>query len=368
MKILHIGKFLPPVKGGMENSIFTICKGLSAQSQIQAVLVGVDPEGKAYTKIEDSGLTLKALKNWRTVASTPFVTGLRKVLREQNPDLVHVHLPNPWMTILLQQWSGPLVATYHCDVINYPLLVKMYSPVLHHFLGRCQKIVATSPQLIASSSVLKTFEKKVKIIPLSIPPLSTRTSSSGLLEKLKAQSSDRIILFVGRLVSYKGLEFLIDSMKSVNGHLVIVGDGPEREKLVRQIQHLGLQDKITFAGAVSDEELPEFYKAARIVALSSINESEALGICLIEALSMGRPLVTTDLPTGVSFVNQNEVTGLRVPVKDSQALAQALSHILENPDVWNQFSKNALQHYQKNFNLNEIIHQHVSMYKEVMSS
>ena len=182
-----------------------------------------------------------------------------------------------------------------------------------------------------------------------------------------AKISKDIILFVGRLVSYKGLPFLIEAMKTIEGHLMIVGDGSKKESLVHTAQELGVSSKLTFVGAVSDGDLPSYYKAANLIVLPSINQGEALGICLIEGLSIGRPLVTTELLTGVSYVNQNEITGLIVPPKDSIALAKAIERVLNSPAEQDRFSINARIRYQEIFDLKRISEQHQKLYQEVLS-
>jgi rhamnosyl/mannosyltransferase len=363
-KVLHIGKYLPPATGGMENSILHICRTLSTRDDYDVVLVGTRQGQLAMPSPFE--IPLRDMKTLATVASTPLALGLHQILRAERPDLIHVHLPNPWITLLLSLWRGPMIATYHCDVPNYPMLGKMYSPILHRFLNRCQKVIATSPQLIRSSQTLRKFESKVDVIPLSIPDLTGSPRQESRVQELHEKFGPRMILFVGRLVGYKGLPYLIEAMREVDGQLVVVGQGPLREELAQQVRELGLDRKVHFAGFVPDADLVHYYESARVVALSSINSSEALGICLIEALSFGRPLITTRLPTGVSFVNQDGVTGLEVPVCDAKALAAALNQVLGHPLEWDRLSRNARSRFDEQFDLKKIVQRHVDLYDRVL--
>ncbi len=363
IKVMHIGKYLPPSKGGMESSILHICRSLSTAG-LDITLVGTAEPGMDIQHEEN--FKVRTLKTWWTWASTPFVSGLFKLIKDEKPDLIHLHLPNPWISLLLSWTTIPIVATYHCDIVSFQLLKKLYNPILHFFLKRCIKIIATSPQLASSSEALKNYQKKLSIISLSVPPLDFRNENLVLTERLN-KTSKNIILFVGRLVSYKGLPFLIEAMKSTDGHLMIVGEGSKKESLIRIAQEFGVSSKITFAGSVSDEDLPSYYKAAKLIVLPSINQGEALGICLIEGLSIGRPLVTTELLTGVSYVNQNEITGLIVPPKDSVALATAIQRVLNSPAEQDRFSANAQIRYQEVFDLKKISEQHQKLYQEVLS-
>ncbi len=362
MKVMHIGKYLPPAKGGMENSIINICRNLSEKNGIEVVLVGTNGIGLQVENNEK--FKIKSLRTWWTLASTPIVTGLYKIIKVEKPDIIHVHLPNPWVTLLLSAVKTPIIATYHCDIVSFNILKKFYAPILKLFLKRCLKVITTSPQLTKSSE-LKLYQKKLRVISLSVPPLSLVHENLELTEQLRITSKN-LILFVGRLVPYKGLQFLIEAMKEIDGHLIIVGEGTIKKNLIKLVRDKNLASKITFAGSVSDEDLPSYYNAAKVVALPSINEGEALGICLIEALSLGRPLVTTDLMTGVSYVNQDKETGFVVPPMDSSSLAKAIKNILQNPETWDKFSKNAKIRYEEIFDLAKIGEQHVDIYKEVL--
>ena len=359
---MHIGKYLPPAKGGMENSIINICRTLSEKNGIEVVLVGTNGIGLPVEHHEK--FKIKSLRTWWTLASTPIVTGLYKIIKIEKPDIIHVHLPNPWITLLLSLVKTPVIATYHCDIVSFNILKKFYAPILKFFLNRCLKVITTSPQLTKSSE-LTLYQEKLKVISLSVPPLSLQNENLELTQQLR-MISNNIILFVGRLVPYKGLKFLIEAMIEIDGHLIIVGDGAIKKNLLELVKNKNLTAKITFSGSVSDEDLPSYYNAAKVVALPSINEGEALGICLIEALSLGRPLVTTDLMTGVSYVNQDKETGFVVPPMNSSALAKAIKIILQNPETWDKFSKNAKIRYGNIFDLNKIGEQYYDTYKEVL--
>ena len=364
MKILHIGKYLPPAKGGMENSILYICRQLNQYQEIDVVLVGTN--GLRKNVEHDEKFKIRSLKTWWTLASTPLLTGLRKIIKEEKPDLIHVHLPNPWITLMLKGIKIPMVATYHCDIVSFPVLKKLYSPILHSFLRHCVQIVTTSPQLGQASLDIQPYQKKIRMIPLSVPPIMIKDENIKLTESLKTLSENRMVLFVGRLVSYKGLTYLLEAMKKVDGHLVIVGEGGEKEDLQELVKKNLLSKKVTFAGFVTDQDLVSYYQAAKLVVLSSVNEGEALGICLIEGLAMGRPLVTTNLATGVSFVNEHEITGLVVPARDSSSLASAIQRIMNHPEDWKKFSENARLRYDQEFDLKKIVEQHLKMYREVL--
>jgi rhamnosyl/mannosyltransferase len=117
------------------------------------------------------------------------------------------------------------------------------------------------------------------------------------------------------------------------GRLLLTGTGPEEQALRAQVAAAGLEDRVHFAGAVSDADLPAYYRAADVYVLPAVARSEAFGLSMVEAQASGLPCISTELGTGTSYVNVNGVTGLVVPPADAGALAQALRHLLADDDV-----------------------------------
>jgi rhamnosyl/mannosyltransferase len=135
---------------------------------------------------------------------------------------------------------------------------------------------------------------------------------------------------VGRLVYYKGLDVLIQAMTKCPGTLALIGKGPLEAGLRRLCTDSGIASRVKFLGQVSDEQLVSFYHAADLLVLPSTQPTEAFGLVQVEAMACGLPVVSTDLPTGVPWVNQNGVTGLVVPPGDPDALAAAISRLLDD--------------------------------------
>lgn len=360
MRVVHIGKFLPPKKGGMESSILHLCREIHGRAGWEVTLMGVQEshQDENRTSVVEKFKVIP-FRSLATIASTPLIFGVEKILHQEKPDLVHVHLPNPWVTFLLKNLKIPMVATYHCDILTYPFLKKLYSPLLQTFLGKSKAIITTSPQLLEYNADLQPFHKKVEMVSLTVPPVIKNSIAAPAIP------NERTVLFVGRLVPYKGLEYLIEAMEEVRGRLIIVGTGKSSQSLRKLVIDKSLTDKVHFAGEVSNDALPSYYEKARVVALSSITEAEALGICLIESLSAGRPLVTTRLSTGVSYVNVDGETGWTVPPRNSAALAKALNQILDDDTIFQKFSKNATQRYHSHFNSEAIVDKHLKIYQAI---
>ena len=172
------------------------------------------------------------------------------------------------------------------------------------------------------------------MIPLGIDLGRFRTlQPAGLAvhEAIRATASPPVILFVGRFVYYKGLDVLINAMARCTGTLILVGDGPLDIELRAQVAALGIGSRVRFAGQVPDHDLPAYYHASDIFVLPSVARTEAYGLVQTEAMAAGVPVVSTNLPTGVPWVNQDGVTGLVVPPGEPDALAAALGALAANP-------------------------------------
>jgi len=164
-------------------------------------------------------------------------------------------------------------------------------------------------------------------------PYGIRLSRFDLTEAIskkadELRSDGPAILFIGRLVYYKGIEYLIAAMSRLKARLWIIGTGPLESKLKRLAVQLNLQSEVRFLGNMSDDDVPAYYHACDVFVLPSVANSEMFGIVQLEAMACRKPVVATTLPTGVSWVNQHGVTGLLVPPKDPQALADALNKLL----------------------------------------
>lgn len=209
------------------------------------------------------------------------------------------------------------------------------------FLELADVILPTSDRYAKSSLFLREFLDKCVTVPLGVDvsrfrlveagkSLGGRTDVSTVeqAERLRSEHGDRIVLFVGLLRYYKGLTYLIEAMEAVDGKLLIVGDGPMRSELEALVRKRRLLDKVVFVGKVPEDWLPAYFHCSDVFCLPAIFRSEAFGVCQLEAMACGKPVVSTDLDSGVPFVNQDGVTGLVVPPRDPRALAGAIGALL----------------------------------------
>ncbi len=326
-RVVHVGKFYPPHMGGIETHLQNVCRELSASHRVHAIVAN---DGVGSVAETDGDVRVLRVGTRLTVSSAPFCPGIGSAIRELQPDILHLHLPNPLATlaVLTSGYKGPLVTTYHSDVVRQKVLGALFEPVLHRVLQRGSAIICTSQAYMDSSPALASFRRKCVVIPYGIPASPITFGESQEAAAIRKKYGSRLIVSVGRLVYYKGFECLIEAMKNVHGTLLVIGDGPLRESLENQVRESGLQDKVHLLGEIQNDILSPYYRAADVFALASVARSEAFGIVQLEAMSYGLPVVNTALDSGVPFVSRHNETGLTVPPGNAAALAQALDSLL----------------------------------------
>ncbi|HSQ75442.1 MAG TPA: glycosyltransferase, partial [Bacteroidota bacterium] len=188
-------------------------------------------------------------------------------------------------------------------------------------------------------------------------------------QEIRRRHGTPLVLFVGRLVYYKGLEYLVDAMARIpEGKLVIVGSGPLQDELERQIRSLRCADRITILPHLDSEELYSYYEACDVFVLPSTEKTEAYGLVLVEAMASGKPVVSTEIGTGTTFVNQNGVTGLTVPPRDAAALATAIGTLLHNADLRTRLGRQAEERAMKEFTTEQMVERVYHVYQKLLGS
>jgi len=362
-RILQVGKFYPPEYGGMENHLHVLCNELR-DSVEQSVLVA-NKSRQSLTETVD-GISVTRLGALMDFFGAPVCPTMVQALRSTDADLLHIHLPNPLaiLAYLASGFSGPLVLTYHSDIVRQKLLGSAFTTILHRALNRASAIIATSEKYIETSAVLQAHREKCHVIPLGIPLERFHSPDPHIVDWIRNQYGPSIVVAVGRLVHYKGFEHLVRAMKKVDGHLLLIGNGPLRAELEALTRSLGIHERVTILSGVAD--VVPYYHAADVFVLPSINRSEAFGLVQVEAMACGKPVVNTQLESGVTFVSRHEETGLTVPPCDSNALAAALSMLLKNPEMRARMAAAARHRVATEFNVEVMAQRTLAVYNTVM--
>ncbi len=372
MRVLHIYKDYAPVVGGIENHIGLLAQAQRAQGIDARVLVTNTSAETIETTIH--GVPVVKTGRQLNISSAPISLSFYGWLRrlEKGIDITHAHLPYPHGELghLLLGSSRALVLSYHSDIVRQRVLGTFYSPFLRVLLRRANRISVASPAYIRTSPFLAPVADKCRVLPYGID-LSAFEATPEIRQvaaELRARHAPKpLLLYVGKLRHYKGLNVLIEAMQQIDAHLLVIGSGMLEEEWRGQASALGLDDRISFLGELSDADKLIALYASDLFVLPSTNRAEAFGIVLIEAMACGLPLISTELGTGTSFVNQHEQTGLVVPPGDPDALAAAINRLLGDDELRKRMGAAALARVHAEFSQATMTARMTSLYHEALS-
>ena len=369
MKILQLGKFYP-IKGGVEKVMYDLTLGLSARG-VECDMLCAAFHKKGFTRqLNEKGRLFVAdamMKLAATMISPAMIWKMRRMAAEY--DIVHIHHPDPMAALALfcSGFKGKVVLHWHSDILKQKTLLKFYKPLQKWLLKRADVIVGTTPVYVKESPFLQDCQHKITHLPIGIHPMPEAQEEA---EELRRQYPDKKIVFsLGRLVPYKGFCYLVEAAKHLSDDYVLLigGTGPLKEELQSQIEALGLEKKVSLLGYVPDEALPVYFCACDLFCLSSVMKTEAFGIVQIEAMSLGKPVVTTRIPqSGVSWVNAHGESGLNVAPCSAEELADAIVAITKDQEAYNSYCDGARRRWQDCFTLDKMIDNVMNIYKRVL--
>ncbi len=368
MKILHVYKsYYPETQGGVERLIHMLSTQTASMGCQNRLLTCTSQ--KNFHRQKNNALEVYYYPATIEVASSPFSYALWKDFSKQVEwaDIVHYHFPWPMADLLHCSWyvKKPSIVTYHSDVVRQKVLRWLYFPLMHLFLKRTNKIIATSQNYVNTSEVLKHYPAKTQVIPIGIEP-----EHYVLNQEKKLFWQNKLpfpfMLFVGVLRYYKGLEYLLQAIQGTQVKVVIAGDGPQREMLHHQVETLNLREQVFFTGAISDEDLSALFSLANGLVIPASHRSEAYCIALVEGLRFGLPLISTEIGTGTSFVNQAGETGLVVPGCNVAALREALITLWENKLLQDKMGKASFARFNSLFTAKIMAENYLNAYKQLI--
>jgi len=376
MKIVQTNKAYFPKVGGIETTITTLSEGLatSFKADVTALVCNEKTNLKKIEKIIN-GVKIKYLSTYGFIASLPLSPSYFKELSKLSGDILHVHQPFPLadLSILfspkIRKNFSRIVVSWHSDIVRQKWVLSYYKKYIHKFLQIADKIIVSNPRLIENSDFLKFYREKCIVIPIGINLdwANSKSVSNNLPSQSDQGNKEPSILFVGRLVYYKGIEYLINSINLVpNVSLVIIGSGPLERLLLDKIKDLNLETRIKIIPEVDEATLRNYYKSCDLFVLPSVEKSETYGIVQIEAMACGKPVICTEIGTGTSFINQDGITGLVVPPRDSYAIAEAINKILTNSKLRSELAEGARMRALSEFKSEIMVKSIYDLYQELL--
>ncbi len=368
MKVLHFYRtYYPDSFGGVEQVIRQLVNATSQQGVNAEVLTLT--RNKQCLDIEfESHKVHRAPLNFE-IASTGFswaALNKFKHLAEQ-ADIIHYHFPWPFMDMahFLCGIKKPSVLTYHSDIVRQKHLLKVYQPLKSAFLKRVDRIVATSPNYMASSETLQAFRDKTEVITYGLERSIYPAANPALSAQWQSKLPAKFYLFVGMLRYYKGLHVLLEAVAGTTLPVVILGDGPEERALKAQAQALKLNNVI-FLGALPDADKAALLTLCYGLVFPSHLRSEAFGITLLEAAMYGKPMISCEIGTGTSYVNIDGETGLVIPPSDPLALRQAMLALFDRPEQAADFGRNAALRFESMFTARVMAQKYIELYQRLI--
>ncbi|MBN2841240.1 MAG: glycosyltransferase [Coriobacteriia bacterium] len=388
MRITMLNKYYPPHLGGIEYHMRDLAVALSAAGHGVHAIVANESREATFETLD--GVAVTRLRRLFSYASTPVALDMKRAIadeaaRPDRPDVFHLHFPYPWGEVswlaarggrgALSGWRErhdiPSVLTYHSDIVRQRVLGAAYAPVLHRLLDRVDLVIAASPDMVEHSGELSRITDKCRVVPYGIhverftaTPERVARAAELRAELAPSHGERPVVLFVGRLIYYKGADVLVRAMADVDADLVLIGRGPLRPELDALVESLGIGDRVRFIEPVDDDDLAAWYHAADVFCLPSVARSEAFGLVQLEAHAAGTPVVSTRLTTGVPFVNPDGVTGLTVPPGDVSALAAALHTLVTDDALRARLGAQAAERAARDFTISRMTSDTVAVYDE----
>jgi rhamnosyl/mannosyltransferase len=365
LRVLHVGKFYPPSRGGMEKVLQVLAEAERPRVDNHVLVAN---ESSATVHETANGVPVTRVGAWKRVGAVAVCPTFPYWMRRLDADVMVIHEPNPVALLAhaLTRPRVPVIFWVHAEVVRPAWKYKVfYRPFLRRVLRLATRIVVASPQVAEQASELQPFRDKCVVIPYALDPdqHALTPERATRVADIRAAHAEPMVLFVGRLVPYKGVDVLIRALAQVNARAVIVGDGPLRAELETLARDSGVAGRVQFAGNASSDELAALYNACDLFVLPSVTRAEAFGMVQIEAMSCRKPVICTDLPSGVPWVNQHGVTGLVVQPGDVDALAGAMRSLLDDPALRSRMGDAGRTRVERQFSIARLVEQVTTLYR-----
>lgn len=370
MRVLQLGKFYP-ITGGVEKVMFDIVVGMSEREDMCCDMLCASNKCRHEEIVKINCANIMCTPTWTkafaTMISPRMINRLRQI--QSNYDIIQIHHPDPMaaLALRLSEYKGKVILHWHSDILKQKFMLRLYKPLQNWLVNRADVIIGTTPKYLDCSPFLQKNSLNKHCIPIGIDPIQYNEEQVNTLRKKYA--GKKIIFSLGRLVEYKGYEYLIESAKFLpNDYVILIGgSGHLKNQLENLIDINGLQNKVELLGRISDADLSTYYGACDVYVLSSIWKTEAFGIVQIEAMSCGKPVIATKIEgSGVDWVNEDGVSGVNVEPKNAKALADAILFVLSDKERYNKLSQGAKKRYETFFKKEIMIKKCVDLYKSLV--
>ncbi len=367
IKIVQVARFAKPHIGGIEEVIEQINSSLPDDKYQKEVICCSNTE-KSSVENRVKYTRCPYLFDFAANSISPQLFFKMMFLKT---DIIHFHMPviqNVIIWFILYHLGllkyKKLIITYHGAIIGYDKYMKPFWGIYRYFYSKADKIHVLSPNVIDSDPILTLYKEKCEIISYGID--TSVDNNTEEVQKIKnLYPNKKIILCCGRLVNFKGFQYVIQAMKNIDDAILfIIGDGPLLDSFNTYITENHLKDKIVLLGSISDNQLKEiYYQVCDIFVLASIQTSESFGIVQLEAMKYGKPIINTNLKTGVNYVSIDKETGITIESKNVEQLVSAIKELFNNDEQRMQYGRNAKKRVETLFDIKKIKEEYKNLYK-----
>jgi len=379
MRIAQVCRAFLPVRGGMETHIYNLSKALVKRNHevtVYTTTAFLKDASACPTEEVVNGINVKRFKALAKLAGYWYAPSLKNALLKDETDIIHAHsYAGYWINAATKAKKvkrTPLILTpyafYHTS--THILLKRTYDA----FMGK--ESLKKADALIVFTELEREMchkrgvnQSKVFVIPEGVDLELFNPNVSRRNIKDKYGSEDKIILYIGRIDTNKGLEHLIESMPIIlkrvpNALLLIVGkDWGFKAILERLIVRRGIGQRVFFIGEVSHEETPNFYAASNVLVLPSAYESQGLVLC--EAMACGKPVIATRVGC-IPGIIKDGWNGILVEYGSPHQLAEAVIKILTDESLAKKVALNGYHYATENLALDITVEKIESVY-EILS-
>lgn len=385
LRITQVVHNFHPVVGGIETYAYNLAKGLVEAGHTVKVYTASVPGWPARQVWQ--GIDVHRLRAIAHPFSYPFIPGIIPALAHNQCDILHAHINSP-MTVDFTAFASrligtPLVVTYHADALYTDIAEK--APAFRDWLNQlyrlsrqraaniARRLIVTSPIYLERSCFLQRYRHKISVVSPCVDPffLASPQDTATAKQRLGYSAKDLLVIFVGRLVPYKGLQTLLRSFRDVtkrtpSAHLAIVGSGPEEPVLERLSDQLGLANAVRFLGTLPRSRLREAYSACDLFVLPSRSRSEAFGIVLLEAMARSKPVVASHVG-GIPYVVRDGETGILASPSDPISLEEAISRLLGDAELRQRMGQAGRKRVLASFTRKPVTMQLLDVYQKLLA-
>ncbi len=328
-KIAIVNKDFWPLIGGVETVVRQHAEVLSTRFDVDVLVCG--PKNLVEKKFEGNDYNVYRFKREFVALKTPFSISMLLWMLRNKYDVIYLHHPYPYGTLLsLFINNGIQIIYYHADIVKQKKAMLIFYPILRATLRRAKVVLTSSPSLLEKSQILKKYVDKVRVIPIWLD-CEINQPKIELSETLNYEQ-EKYFLFLGRLAEYKGLHVLVQAIKQSSDkyNFIIVGQGEMSE----EICSLADLNNVTILNRhVTEVEKNTLLENAYCLLFPSITSNEAFGIIQLEAMRYGVPIINTDLDSGVPWVARHNQEALTIKANSADELTRAIKMIYEDCDL-----------------------------------